>query len=230
MNKRRITFLLFLFLITVSGSVFAQTVKYVAYFPVPYLTHKKITAEKVYFAGRDNGLLYKDSNAQENKTVIINGGLRAGKVFSHKDMELKTTSSSSLGEVRVNVGTDYGNNIIKNGNFVVDNSNSQLNIASTGATTWSAVTQLKADDSLNVKSIEWADPSTSVDSFTATARPSKQAFVKSTNNYSSSTASDTGFPNGTTNFCWLPLRIKGTYEYQYYLVAYNGDCPNFDIE
>lgn len=223
MSRNRITFLVSLFLITVTGSLCAQTVKYVAYFPVPYLSHKTINAQTVYFAGRENGLAYKKPTALDKNTVDVKGTLTANSVHAKKDLELEdSTNTSPVITVDIVSGENVDWSMVNaNGTFIVDKPSGQLGINSISSSSASGVKQLKADDSLTVKSINWKSGNNT--------DPTNNGFVKTAtngNNYSSATTSNDGFPTGTTRFCWVPLRIKGTYEYQYYLIAYNGTtCP-----
>lgn len=219
MNKNRIIILLSLFLVFVSSSLFAQTVKYVAYFPVPYLSHTKITADTAFFAGRENGLKYKNPDASEGSTVTVGGTLTSEKISTQKDLELKTSNTHPTA-VSFSVADAEGGS--GEGTLIVDKKDGVLNINKVGNnTTTSKIKQLKADNDLSVKEIVWEDVTADT-----TDDDKYSAFVKGSNNYSSTTSSDDGFPIGTTRFCWSPLRIKGTYEYQYYLIAYDGDtCP-----
>lgn len=224
MNKNRIIILLSLFLVFVSSSLFAQTVKYVAYFPVPYLSHTKITADTAFFAGRENGLKYKNPNASEGSTVIVGGTLTSEKISTQKDLELKTSNTHPTA-VSFSVADAEG---MGEGTLIVDKEFGELSINkvsnnTTTSRTTSKIKQLKADNNLSVKEIVWEEVTADT-----TDDDKYSAFVKGSENYSSTTPSENGFPIGTTRFCWSPLRIKGTYEYQYYLIAYDGDtCPGY---
>ena len=179
----------------------AQSVKYVAYFPVPYVTHMKVEAANAYFAGRDSGV------------VQISGNLASGSIGSSKDLILKTATTPISGNTSMSVvvGENFNN---ANGNFVVDNSASSLsfsNLKAQNATSNVAINTLNGDNNLQVKSIYWG---------------TNKAFVKGLTTTNSTYTSFGDIPSNTAKLCWSPLRIKGTYEYKYYLIAYNGNtCP-----
>ncbi len=221
MNKSRITFFVSLFLIAVTGSLCAQTVKYVAYFPVPYLSHKTINAQTVYFAGRVNGLEDKKPTSLDKNTVDIKGNLSVNRIHAQKDLELKNSENTSTAiTVDIVAGENVDWSMVNTGGtFIVDKASGELSISAISSNNSSGVKQLNADDSLTIKAVNWNSGDTT--------DTTNNGFVKSPGNtYASASSSADGFPIGTKRFCWVPLRIKGTYEYQYYLIAYNGTtCP-----
>ena len=179
----------------------AQAVRYVAYFPIPYVTHLRIEANTAYFAGRDNGTLQIGGNLD----------LSDKSLESRKDLKLKTNSDSSIsGDTNTTLNLSVGSKTtIYNGDFIVDNASSSLTIKALP----SSIGNLYGDETLEVKSISWGNNS---------------AFVKGSTTPSGSYALNIAeAPNSTKKFCWSPLRIKGTYEYKYYLIAYDSNtCPN----
>ena len=191
-------FLSFLFISVLSIIASAQSVRYVAYFPVPYITHEKIEANTAMFAGKDNAV------------VTVGGTLKAYNLSSEKDLELRSTSTSPI-----KISGLYAGSIISNmdedswrpsGNFTVmgKGSHAELLNAPTAMDNVN-VGELKADTSLSLKEIKWISGSNT-----------NNAFVRGGTN---------GFPSGTTKLCWSPLRLRGSYEYQYYLIAISsGNC------
>lgn len=238
MNKNQIRILLSLFFVFICVTSFAQTIKYVAYFPVPYLTHKTINAQTVYFAGKENGLQDKFSTT-DLYTVEVKGTLTANKVNSRKDMELRdssntTTPISTILSIGTEDGSVTGN---QRGKFIVDKAGGILNISAIES---SQINKLQADDALNIKAVYWKDdvsgnPLCTNINIVEVARPifKKQA-ASCANGIEPCSGVDKChdvFPGTAHNLCWAPLRIKGTYDYQYYLIAYDGNtCPGYGDE
>ena len=177
MKYNKFHFILSLILLLVPGFIFAQTIRNVAYFPIPYVGHKTFTAKTAHLCSIDN-----PSNC------MVYGGLITTSIKAERDIELLAGASSNS---NVYVGSLYNNLDTTTGSFIVNAaSNNQITIYNLN----NSVRQINADNNLNVKSIQW----------------------KSGNN------SNVVFPsNLSSNLCWLPLRILGTYEYKYYLVK----CP-----
>ena len=184
----------------------AQTVRYVAFFPIPYITHTKVEVDTAYFAGRDDGRLK------------VGGSLSVPTINASKDLVFSSTTSTAAGAVNLSAGvfdvaeTEYGD-------FLVLGEDKKITFtAFTSGSDDTQTDQLKADDSMELKAINWG-------SYIAfkkgTTSPSDDFSEMNAQNDAS-----TGAPSDTVRFCWSPLRIKGTFEYQYYLIAYNGDtCP-----
>lgn len=189
-------FLSFLFISVLSIIASAQSVRYVAYFPVPYITHEKIEANTAMFGGKDNAV------------VTVGGTLKAYNLSSEKDLELRSTSTNpekikglQVGSIISNMGEDSWR---PSGNFTVmgKGSHAELLNAPTSINEDDTVNvgELKADTSLSLKEIKWISGS-------------------NTNNALAN------LPSGTTKLCWSPLRLRGSYEYQYYLIAISsGNC------
>lgn len=216
MKVNKSYFLSFLLLFALSVCAYAQSVRYVAYFPVPYLTHQKIEANTAYFAGKDGA------------KVEVEGMFQGANLVTAKDLEVTGTSSTSAVIQGVNVGGSVSDTT---GDFVVDKQNGTLSFTNVPKTTTqsilngepvtiitNSVNELKADNNLKVKAVKWR----SVDQNNNAVV--NNAFVKGSQS-SSSTSVLTGFPSDTKKLCWMPLRLKGSYEYQYYLVAVTDCCP-----
>lgn len=179
----------------------AQSVKYVAFFPIPYVTHARIEASEAFFAGKDNGTLQVDGNFN-----LVN-------LSSDKDLILKTATTNPLSQgVGLLVGANYSG--ASSGDFIVDNTNSSLSISTLPASS----NALKADDTLKVKAISWYYNDTQTNPI----------FVKGSTTPSNSYVSSAAAPSNAGKFCWSPLRIKGSYHYRYYLIAVPSStaCPN----
>lgn len=211
MKVNKSYFLSFLLLFALSVCAYAQSVRYVAYFPVPYLTHQKIEANTAYFAGKDGA------------KVEVEGRFQGANLVTAKDLEVKGTSSPSAVIQGVNVGGSVSDTT---GDFVVDKQNGTLSFTNVPKTTTqsilngepvtfitNSVNELKADNNLKVKAVKWRSGS-----------DVNNTFIKDSES-SSSTSVLTGFPSDTKKLCWMPLRLKGSYEYQYYLVAVTDCCP-----
>ncbi len=234
MNKNQIRILLSLFLISICGTLFAQTVKYVAYFPVPYLTHKTINAQTAYFAGKENGLQDKFS-ATELYTVEVKGTLTTNTVNSRKDMELKDSTNNAT-PITTDLIVGSPDESFR-GKFIVDKDGGTLNISAIES---SQINKLQADDALNINSVYWMDdvsgnPICANGNIREVKRPIFQKqFASCANNINPCSGVNKChdvFPGTAHNLCWAPLRIKGTYDYQYYLIAYDGDtCPGYSNE
>ena len=200
----RITRLIFLFsLISLFMPCFtnAQTVRYVAFFPVPYITHMKVNVNTAYFAGRDEGKLE------------IKGDLSVPTIIASKDLDFSSSTSTATNTVDLSAGSN--NSDEDYGDFVVLGANKTITFSSLTST---VAEDLNADDTMNLKSINWGNNIVF-----------KKGTTNPTDDFSKMNALDdntTGFPSNTTRLCWSPLRIKGTFEYQYYLIAYSGStCP-----
>lgn len=218
MKANKSYFLSFLFLFILSVCAYTQSVRYVAYFPVPYLAHQKIEANTAYFAAKDGA------------KVEVVGSFQGANLTTAKDLELKTNINASSGTAipKINVG---GNIVDTTGDFVVDKENGKITFTNAPKVTetsllngepvtflTNSVNELKADNNLKVKAVKWR----SVDQNNNAVV--NNAFVKDSQS-SSSTSVLTGFPSDTKKLCWMPLRLKGSYEYQYYLVAVTDCCP-----
>lgn len=184
----------------------AQTVRYVAFFPIPYITHTKVEVDTAYFAGRDDGRLK------------VGGSLSVPTINASKDLVFSSTTSTAAGAVNLSAGafdvaeTEYGD-------FLVLGEDKKITFtAFTSDSDTTQTDQLKADDSMELKVITWGN---NIAFKKGTSSPSADFSKMNAQN-----AASTGAPSDTVRFCWSPLRIKGTFEYQYYLIAYNGDtCP-----
>ena len=199
MKFYKLSFLFYAFLLGFLMQGYAQTVKYVAYFPVPYISHNKLIANKAYFAGADGA------------KVEINGNLTADSLTTDKDLKISNTNAIAWNIYWLYAGKATSNPSNKGGRFVmVNSSGGTLNITNTPT----VIGEVQADNILKLKAVKWNNAS-------------QVGFVKSASNqFGSATSSDDGFPIGTTKLCWAPLRLRGSYEYQYYLIAINsGDCP-----
>ena len=175
-NKWFVFFVLSFLLVPVF--TFAQSIKYVAYFPSPNVFHQKINAKKLY---------------ARNLAGLDSGGWTVSAINAEKDLDISAKIAPYIKEVQSGFtskikgeGTyyDYGMNF----NTTVD------------------VSQLNAN-SLSFTNLLWVGPGSN-----------KYGFQ----------SSQTGWPNTTSyKFCWSSLRIKGTYEYRYYLifVAEGDTCP-----
>ena len=204
----------FLFLFVLSVCAYAQSVRYVAYFPVPYLTHQKIKANTAYFAGKDGAV------------VEVAGGFYGQNLSTAKDLELKmipVAANSGVILPEINVGGSVSDTT---GDFVVDKQDGNITFTIVPKVTeetiingepamvvTNSVNELKADNNLKVKAIKWKSNGSA-----------NNTFVKGSQ-ASSATTELTGFPSDTKKLCWMPLRLKGSYEYQYYLVAVTDCCP-----
>ena len=185
----------------------AQTVRYVAFFPIPYITHTKVEVGTAYFAGRDEGKLE------------IGGNLSAPTISASKDLAFSSAISTAAGTVGISAGaldsteTEYGDFLVLGGDKKIT-----FTAFTSGTDDATQTDKLNADNSMELKAINWG---------------SNIAFKKGTTSPSDSfskmdaqNAASTGAPSDTARFCWSPLRIQGTFEYQYYLIAYDGDtCP-----
>lgn len=184
----------------------AQTVRYVAFFPIPYITHTKVEVDTAYFAGRDDGRLK------------VGGSLSVPTINASKDLVFSSTTSTAAGAVNLSAGafdvaeTEYGD-------FLVLGEDKKITFtAFTSGSDATQTDQLKADDSMELKAINWGS---NIAFKKGTSSPSNDFSKMNAQN-----AASTGAPSDTVRFCWSPLRIKGTFEYQYYLIAYDGDtCP-----
>ena len=137
MKTSKLNFLFSLFLLAAPVFVSAQTVKYVAYFPVPYLTHKTITAQRANFATGDN------------TSATISGKLTTSSIKAEKDLKINIPSSNPL-KLTVGSGPESYKYVQPTG------------INTSGKITFSLPTnnnkqigQVKADNQLTVKSIKW---------------------------------------------------------------------------
>lgn len=137
MNISKLKFLFSLFLLAAPVFLSAQTVRYVAYFPVPYITHTKITAQRANFATGDNIL------------VNVSGKLITDSIKAEKDLKINIPSSNQL-----NLTAGSGPNSYKyvqptgittpgNITFSLSGNNKQIG-------------QVKADVGLTVSSIKWS--------------------------------------------------------------------------
>lgn len=170
-------------LLSLPGLISAQTIRYVAYFPVPYLSHKTLTVNKAaYFAGLDRGSVA----VQEAK---------ANSLSTERDLEIRLGATTS--QPLVQVGSLNNQNGTK-GVFMVDKG--QLTIDS-DITSLTGFTQVNSDNNLKVENIYWGNNKVFDTSLLQSA--------------------------GAKILCWLPLRVAGTYNYRYYLVAWNNssNCP-----
>ncbi len=206
MKINRCYFLSFLFLFALSVCAYAQSVRYVAYFPVPYVSHQVINVDTAYFAGKDGA------------SVDITGNLTATNLDAQKDLVLQSTSSTA-GTVSL---LSVGENSDTKGNFVVNKTSGQLtltNVPTPAITGGVNANEIKADETLKVNTVKWVKDNNT----------NYNGLVKSNMSYLSSVNSvATGFPIETKKLCWKPLRLKGSYEYQYYLIAINGtDCDTY---
>lgn len=222
MKIKNFYFTWILFLLAVPAS--AQTVRYVAYFPIPYISHQKIEADTAYFAGKDGA------------EVSVGGQLTAQSLNTKRDLELiSTAASSTIDKLSVGILADDDSNSSDSGDFVVNRQGGTLNLTQlthhgdglqlasqegtieSSQTTSTHLQELKADSELKISNIKWR-----------WGQQTYKAFVMSTtNSFESATSSDDGIPIGTTKLCWSPLRLKGSYEYKYYLIAIkDGNCPS----
>ena len=94
MKINKLCFLSFLFLSALAISGYAQSIRYVAYFPVPYISHNVINANTAFFAGKDNA------------TVEVTGNLSAESLITDKDLELNSTVTHPVNVRELNVGAD----------------------------------------------------------------------------------------------------------------------------
>ena len=210
-------FISFLFLFVFAVLSYAQTVRYVAYFPVPYVSHQTIQADKSLFAGKDGA------------KVEVAGTFQANNLNTSRDLELKSTAASSFNVKELNVGTldsGFGDTAwVASGDFVVDKEDGKIILQnlptpySTGAVN---ANEVKADEQLDNKNILWKGTGTGDDS-------EYDGFKRGNISFSTTAlhSNHPGFPMETKRLCWVPLRLKGSYEYQYYLIAVNSStCPN----
>lgn len=206
MKISKLYFLSFLFLFVLAVSAYSQTVRYVAYFPVPYISHMTLNADTAYFAGKDNA------------SVSVTGNLSAENLRTEKDLELNSTTNTAgnVQALNVNTGAD-----IRDGSLVVNRVSGQLALTnvptpeSTGAVNADTI---EADDSLQIGEVKWVKNNTE----------NYNGFVASTStSFGSAEFTEApGMPLNTKRLCWKPLRLKGSYEYQYYLIAVDTTtCP-----
>ena len=197
MKLGKFKFLFSLSFLFLSCFASAQTVKYVAFFPVPYITHQKIEVNKAYFAGRDGG------------TVLIKGVLSAPVIRSNKDLYLINNESDN--STKLSVGGNSSSQISRTNGEFINSEKLTFDKFKEGSEN-TLVNSLVADTKLYIKALKWA---------------SNAAFIKGDSDTDTTYATLTnGAPSSTTRFCWSPLRIKGTYEYKYYLIAFDDDnCP-----
>lgn len=189
MKSSKFYIILSFILLSFPSIISAQTLKYVAYFPVPYLSHNNVTVSKTAYS-----------------SVVSSSGLTtANSISTEKDLKVSFETQPTV-PVSVYAGSDNNRNY-DNGVFMVGGNNPTLTIKSANM----ALNQVNADDRLTVGSINW--------------------YKNSQNNiYQAYKVFDKErIPSDTKYLCWLPLRIRGTFNYQYYLVAWPEDgCPVCD--
>ena len=138
MKISKLNLLFSLFLLAAPVFLSAQTVKYVAYFPVPYLTHTIITAQRANFATGDN------------TSVTISGKLTTDSIKAEKDLKIDMPSSNPLNLTVGSGPTSYkyvqptGINTPGNIEFSLPTDNNKQ------------IGQVKADNQLAVNSIKWS--------------------------------------------------------------------------
>lgn len=206
MKKNKLYFLSFLFLFALAVSGYGQSVRYVAYFPVPYVSHNIITADTAYFAGKDDAV------------IDVLGAFSTNGISTDKDLVVDTLADNLKTVANLNVGAGSAEN---DGNFVVHRVDSSLsfdNIPTPAVTNGVNADTMKADMELLVNEINWSNNSGG----------KFRGFVKDTS-VSMSGASANGYPNDAKTLCWKALRLKGSYEYQYYLIAIPSGtiCANY---
>ncbi len=206
MKTNKLYFLSFLFLFALSVCAYSQTVRYVAYFPVPYISHQVVNVDTAHFAGKDGA------------SVEVNGKLTATSLSADKDL-LLASSSASAGTVGM---LNVGSNSDTKGKFIVNKTSGQLtltNIPTAGSTGAVNANEVKADETLKVKNVKWVKDSST----------NYNGLVKGYNSIvNGANVAYNSFPVETKNLCWKPLRLKGSYEYQYYLIAISGtDCDTY---
>ena len=143
MKYNKFHFILSLILLLVPGFIFAQTIRNVAYFPIPYVGHKTFTAKTAHLCSIDN-----PSNC------MVYGALTTTNIKAERDIELLAGASS---DSNAYVGSLYNNPDTTTGSFIVNAaSNNKITISNL-----ISVRQINADNDLKVKSIKWQSGSNS---------------------------------------------------------------------
>lgn len=137
MKYNRFYFILSLILLLVPGLISAQTIRNVAYFPIPYVAHKTFTANTAHLCSIDSP-----------ETCQVDGNLITNNIKAERDLKLLTGASNTP---HIYVGSLYNNSDSTTGSFIVNAaSNNKITI-----TTSLLVGQINADNNLTLNSIKW---------------------------------------------------------------------------
>lgn len=137
MKYNRFYFILSLALLLVPGLISAQTIRNVAYFPIPYVSHKTFTANTAYLCSIDS-----PENCQVDNNLITNN------IKAERDIELLVGASNTP---QIYVGSLYNNSDTTTGSFIVNAAtNNQITIS-----TALVAGQINADNNLTLNSIKW---------------------------------------------------------------------------
>lgn len=147
MKYNRFYFILSLILLLVPGLISAQTIRNVAYFPIPYVSHKTFTANTAYLCSIDNPT-----------TCQVDGNLITNNIKAERDIELLVGVSSTP---QVYVGSLYNNNDTTTGSFIVNATNNNKITISTDL----VAGQINADNNLTLNSIKWKVGSNDITAF-----------------------------------------------------------------
>ena len=137
MKYNRFYFILSLALLLIPGLISAQTIRNVAFFPIPYVAHKTFTANTAHFCSIDSPEI-----CQVDNNLITNN------IKAERDLELLAGASNTP---KIHVGSLYNNYDITTGSFIVNAAtNNQITIS-----TSLVAGQINADNNLTLNSINW---------------------------------------------------------------------------